>query len=116
MVLDVLSTDFEKVIQAADGQEAVDAAELERPDLVLLDFEMPRMNGLEACRRILALPGRQDIPIVMLTTRDSEDDVKEAFTAGASDYLVKPFAPGQLRARLRVWLLRSEKSPGGATE
>lgn len=106
MVSDVLKQDFETVNQAQDGQEAVEMATTTTPDLVLMDLEMPRMNGIEACRQMRSLGTMTDVPIVMLTSRDGESDVQTAMEAGATDYLVKPFAPGLLRARLRTWMLR----------
>lgn len=108
MLTDVLAADFDEVLQAQDGLEGVQVAERVAPTLVLLDFEMPRMNGIEACRAMRSLPALQDVPIVMLTSRDTSTDVQMAFEAGATDYLLKPFAPGQLRARLRTWLLRGQ--------
>jgi DNA-binding response OmpR family regulator len=110
MVSDVLAPDFDAVVQAQDGIEGVEAATREQPVLILLDYEMPNLNGLDACRQLRAMDAFRETPIVMLTSRDTETDVKDAFEAGATDYLVKPFAPGQLRARLRTWLLRSKAS------
>jgi two-component system response regulator MprA len=107
MVKDALEADFDAVVEAADGVEGVEALSQGAPSLVLLDIEMPRLNGFDACRQMRAQTAMTEVPIVMLTSRDGEADVKAAFAAGATDYLVKPFAPGLLRARLRTWLLRS---------
>jgi len=106
MVAGVLGKDFDSILQAQDGEDGVEMAIQHRPHLVLLDLEMPRLNGLEACARIRQIPELASVPVVMLISRDSQADVEAAFAAGATDYLVKPFAPGQLRARLRVWMLR----------
>jgi DNA-binding response OmpR family regulator len=110
MISDVLGADFDSILHAQDGQDGVEMAVRSHPDLVLLDLEMPRLNGLEACAQIRANPDLANVPVVMLTSRDAQADVEAAFAAGATDYLVKPFAAGQLRARLRVWMLR-----GGVT-
>ena len=106
MILDVLKQDFATVNQAQDGQEAVELARSTTPDLVLMDLEMPRMNGIEACRQMRTIGTLADVPIVMLTSRGGESDMQMALEAGATDYLVNPFAPGLLRARLRTWVLR----------
>jgi two-component system, OmpR family, KDP operon response regulator KdpE len=86
------------VVEAKSGEEAVEILVRERPDLVLLDANLPDMNGLEVCRRI-RLSFEQ--PIIMLTVRNSERDKIDAFNSGANDYVVKPFATGELLARIR---------------
>jgi two-component system KDP operon response regulator KdpE len=104
-----LSSGGYDVIEAKDGQEAADRLIRERPALVLLDVNMPDMNGLEACSRIrLSFDG----PIIMVTVRNSERDKILALDAGADDYVVKPFTMGELLARIRAALRRSasEKS------
>jgi two-component system, OmpR family, KDP operon response regulator KdpE len=99
-----LSSEGYDVIEAKDGQEAVDLAVRERPALILLDVNMPFMNGLEACSKIrLSFDG----PIIMVTVRNSEHDKVLALDAGADDYVVKPFAIGELLARIRAALRRS---------
>lgn len=91
------------VIEATDGQEAIESVLRERPHVVLLDMNMKEMNGLEACRRI-----RQcfEGPIIMVTVRKAEDDKIAALDAGADDYIVKPFPIGELLARIRATLRR----------
>jgi two-component system KDP operon response regulator KdpE len=92
------------VILAKDGQEAVDTVVREHPDLILLDVNMPGMSGLEACGKIrLSFTG----PIIMVTVRHSERDKIQALDSGADDYVVKPFAIGELLARIRAALRRS---------
>src|SRR5688572_30721632 len=103
---EALREDFDTVVHAWDGVEGLEAAQRQKPTLVLLDMEMPRMKGLEACQQMRALPDFQDVPIVMLTANNEEADARSAFDAGANDYLIKPFSVTQLRARLRTWLLR----------
>jgi two-component system, OmpR family, KDP operon response regulator KdpE len=92
------------VIEAKNGQEAVEMVVREHPDLVLLDVNMPEMSGLEACSKIrLSFSG----PIIMVTVRNSEQDKVLALDSGADDYVVKPFAMGELLARIRAALRRS---------
>lgn len=94
-----------RVETAGDGQEALDAVDAEEPDAMILDVSMPRMDGLEACRRLRAEGVL--LPILMVTARDSVGDRVAGLDAGADDYLVKPFALQELQARLRALLRRS---------
>jgi len=97
------------VITAANGREALAQARSQRPDIIVLDWMMPDLDGVEVARRI-----RQNnaTPILMLTARDTIDDRVEGLDSGADDYLVKPFAPEELLARLRALLRRSEVTRG----
>ena len=98
-----LSSNGYDVIEAKNGQEAIEMAVGERPDLILLDVNMPGMSGLEACSKIrLSFAG----PIIMVTIRNSEQDKIVALDSGADDYVVKPFAMGELLARIRATLRR----------
>jgi len=98
-----LSSNGYEVLEAKDGPEAIDMVIRERPDLVLLDVNMPGMSGLEACSKIrLSYQG----PIIMVTVRNTERDKVVALDAGADDYVVKPFAIGELLARIRAALRR----------
>src|SRR5690349_1032333 len=100
-----LSSNGYDVIEAKDGQEAVDMVIRERPALILLDVNMPGMSGLEACSKIrLSFDG----PIIMVTVRNSEHDKILALDSGADDYVVKPFSTGELLARIRAALRRSD--------
>ncbi len=92
------------VLTAADGQEALDQAMAHQPDLVVLDWMMPRVSGLEVARRLRA--AQEATPILMLTARDTVEDRVEGLDMGADDYLVKPFAPAELLARIRSLLRR----------
>jgi two-component system, OmpR family, response regulator MprA len=101
------------VLLAGDGVEALETLDSRPPDAVVLDVLMPRVDGLELCRR---LRGRGDrTPVLMLTARDAVSDRVEGLDAGADDYLVKPFALEELLARVRALLRRaapvSDKSP-----
>ena len=90
---------------AADGREALDTVATAPPDAIVLDVLMPEMGGLEVCRRLRAAGDRT--PVLMLTARDAVSDRVRGLDAGADDYLVKPFALEELRARLRALLRRA---------
>src|SRR5215207_5546551 len=96
---------------AADGHEALERLAAFPPDAVLLDVAMPRLDGLEVCRRLRA--AGDQTPVLMLTARDAVDDRVEGLDAGADDYLVKPFALRELQARLRALLRRTETARAG---
>src|ERR1700745_2044041 len=99
-----LSSNGYDVVEAKNGQEAIEMGIRERPDLILLDVNMPGMSGLEACSKIrVSFEG----PIIMVTVRNSEHDKVVALDSGADDYVVKPFAIGELLARIRAALRRS---------
>jgi two-component system KDP operon response regulator KdpE len=98
------------VVEAASGEEALEKLRAERPDLIVLDVNMPGISGLETCAEIRT---SSDVPIIMLTIRNSERDKVQALDAGADDYVVKPFGVQELMARIRAALRRS--APGDAT-
>jgi two-component system response regulator MprA len=100
-----------EVSLAEDGQQALDTLAEGVVDAIVLDVMMPRIDGLEVCRRLRAAGDRT--PVLMLTARDAIDDRVDGLDAGADDYLVKPFALRELNARLRALLRRVE--PGGPT-
>jgi two-component system KDP operon response regulator KdpE len=95
----ILVTQGCSVIEVRDGQEALEEIKADPPDLVLLDINMPGIDGFDTCRRIREAT---DIPIIMVTVRSSEDDKVKALDAGADDYLVKPFGTQELLARVRA--------------
>jgi two-component system alkaline phosphatase synthesis response regulator PhoP len=99
-----------EVVTARDGQEGLERALAERPDVVLLDVMMPRMDGYTAAGRI-----REEVQptplILMLTAKGQESDVVRGLTGGADDYIIKPFAPRELIARINVALIKAGKSP-----
>ncbi len=97
------------VVTAADGHEALAKALAHRPDVVVLDWLMPGVDGLEVARRLREADGT---PILMLTARDAVEDRVEGLDSGADDYLVKPFAPAELLASLRSLLRRSGTGRG----
>src|SRR5438309_4707797 len=98
-----LSSQGYVIMEAKTGEEAVEALRKEKPDLVLLDVNMPGMGGLEACREIRR---GSNAPIIMLTVRNAERDKVAALDAGADDYVVKPFGIEELLARVRAALRR----------
>ena len=85
-----------QVVEAADGEEGLARARELKPDLILLDINMPRMSGLEVCRVLKADPATAGIKIVMLTASGSDEDRTRAFDAAADDYFMKPFSPIKL--------------------
>jgi two-component system response regulator MprA len=93
------------VVSAVDGEAGLAAVAVNRPDAILLDLQLPKMDGLEVCRRIRA--SGDGVPILMLTARDATRDRVSGLDAGADDYLPKPFALEELLARLRALLRRS---------
>ena len=90
-----------------DGRAAIEAARQRRPDLLVLDVMMPRVDGLDVCR---VLRAESDVPIIMLTARSTEDDMLLGLDLGADDYLTKPYSPRELVARVRTVLRRSRKA------
>ncbi len=93
------------VVEAQDGPSAMNAFERERPDLAILDVNMPRLNGFEVLKRIRA--GGSSTPVMMLTVRSAEEDQVRGLDLGADDYLAKPFSPRTLLARVRALLRRA---------
>ena len=96
------------IITAMDGQQAIRRWEEDSPDLILLDANLPKIDGYEVCRRV-----RHEgaTPIIMLTARDEEEDILHGYRVGADDYVNKPFSAKQLTARMKAVLRRSEADP-----
>jgi two-component system cell cycle response regulator DivK len=97
------SVDYE-MIEAADGEAAVAAAKRERPDLILMDIQMPLLDGSEATRRIQADPALKAIPIIAVTSYALSGDEAKARDAGCDAYVTKPYSPRQLLAKIREYL------------
>jgi DNA-binding response OmpR family regulator len=95
-----------QVIEALDGQEALDKARAEKPDLILLDVRMPKMNGYDACTALKRETGTQDIPVVFLSARGQDAEIKHGLSLGAEEYILKPFAPDELYRRVGAVLDR----------
>jgi DNA-binding response OmpR family regulator len=110
-----LERDGYTVVQAADGQEALERFAAQPVDLVVLDIMLPRLDGLEVCKRLRA---SSQVPIIMLTARDDELDKVIGLELGADDYITKPFSIREFRSRVRALLrrARSSQAPGPAEE
>lgn len=92
---------------ACDGEEAMTAVAEAKPDLILLDWMLPYVSGIEVCRRIRRNPETSDLPIILLTARGEEGDRIRGLESGADDYVVKPFSPSELIARVRAVMRRT---------
>jgi two-component system alkaline phosphatase synthesis response regulator PhoP len=99
-----------EVLMASDGEEGLRVALEEEPDVVVLDVMMPKMSGFDVLERIKAEMSPAPI-VLMLTGKGEEDDQVQGLGAGADDYIVKPFAPRELIARINVALIKAGKSP-----
>lgn len=98
-------TDYE-IIEAYDGLEALDKVFNEKPDLILLDIMLPKMDGYEVCKNLKAKEDTRSIPVVMLTAKGQEVDKVKGFQSGADSYLTKPFSPLRLLTELEEKLSR----------
>ncbi len=107
MVAFKLTNSGHQVVRARDGEEALRLAAAERPELVLLDVMMPVLNGFEVLRRLKADPALQATPVIMLTAKGRERDVLAGLSAGAVDYVVKPFSLKELAARIEAALRKA---------
>lgn len=96
-----------EVIVAGNGEECLAKVSTERPDLILLDAMMPRMDGYETCRRLKADPATRDIPVIFLTAKAQESEIRKGLELGAVGYLVKPFDPMRLASQIREILATS---------
>jgi len=114
LVVHHLKREGYQVSAACSGEEALRQVQAALPDLVLLDLMMPAMDGLEVCRRLRQDPATAMLPIVMLTAKGDEIDRVLGLEIGADDYVVKPFSPKELLARVRAVLRRSRAAPGAA--
>ena len=98
-----------EVCAASNGEEAVEMAPNVNPDLILMDVRMPRMTGYEACKAMKANPDLKDIPVVFLSAKGQETERQQGLDAGAEEYLLKPFAPDQLTAQIKIILAKFGK-------
>jgi two-component system alkaline phosphatase synthesis response regulator PhoP len=118
-ILELLTYNFEsegyRVRQARNGEEALSLVHGERPDLILLDIMMPKMDGVATCMALRSLPGMKETLIVFLTARAEEYSEVAGFEAGADDYICKPIKPRVLKSRIRA-LLRRKDFPEGADQ
>ncbi|MDB4907045.1 MAG: response regulator receiver protein [Gemmatimonadetes bacterium] len=100
----ILEQERYAIVIAKDGQEGVERARVERPDLVLLDVIMPRMDGFAACRAIRECPETRDVPILMVTTRSEMINVLAGYDAGCNEYITKPIDRLELLMKVRSYL------------
>jgi DNA-binding response OmpR family regulator len=116
-IADMLRVFFEregfKLVHASTGEDGLERLEERPARAVLLDLNLPGIDGIETCRRIRAL---SDVPVIMLTARDSEIDKVVGLEIGADDYVTKPFSPRELLARVKAVLRRAEEAPSAAKE
>ncbi|MGH6977403.1 MAG: phosphate regulon transcriptional regulator PhoB [Stellaceae bacterium] len=103
------------VSAAHDGEEALLQLKEAKPDAVLLDWMLPRVSGIEVCRQIRRTPAWRDLPVIMLTARGEEGDRVRGLDSGADDYVVKPFSPNELIARLRAVIRRARPASNAET-
>ena len=101
---DMLGTTDYQVIEAVDGEQALAAVARQRPDLILMDIQLPIMDGYEATRRIKADPALQSIPIIAVTSHALDGGEQKARAAGCDDFVAKPYSPRQLLAKIRQYL------------
>ena len=97
------------VVQAANGAEAVEQAQKESPDLILMDVRMPKMTGYEACRQMKTIDAVRDIPVVFLSAKGQESEIQTGLEVGAEEYILKPFAPDELVKQVQAVLDRVAK-------
>ena len=95
-------------IVARDGAEGLLKVEEEAPDLVILDWMLPLVSGVEVCRRLRRAPATRDLPVIVLTARGEEADKLQGLDSGADDFITKPFSPAELVARVRALLRRAQ--------
>ncbi len=106
IIRDMLSITDYQITEAENGEEALAAVAKLRPDLILMDIQMPVLDGYEATRRIKADPGLRSIPIIAITSYALSGDKQKARAAGCDDYVPKPYSPRQLLAKIRQYLSR----------
>ncbi|MFH1849124.1 MAG: response regulator [archaeon] len=109
----ILGKENYNFIEACDGQEALEAVGSRMPDLIILDLMMPKVDGFQVCKRLKENALTRKIPVLMLTAKREMSDKREGITAGANDYLTKPFEPRELRARVKTFLEKetSDRNP-----
>jgi DNA-binding response OmpR family regulator len=106
MVTTILKREPYDLVTAHDGQQAVDTAVAERPDLILMDVVMPRKTGFEACRELKQREDTKSIPVILVTTRGEGENVETGFECGCNDYVTKPVNAQELLAKVRDHIAR----------
>ncbi|MFL5351027.1 PleD family two-component system response regulator [Archangium sp.] len=99
-----------ELLTARDGQEALDKATTERPDLIFLDVLMPRMDGFQTCRALRSRAETRNVPIILVTTRGEPHYVRQGFESGCTDYITKPFDGEELLAKVRGHLEEARRT------
>ena len=99
-----------ELLTARDGQEALDKAATEHPDLIFLDVLMPRMDGFQTCRALRSRSETKDVPIILVTTRGEPHYVRQGFESGCTDYITKPFDGEELLAKVRSHLEEAQRT------
>lgn len=107
-----LESDGFQVASASDGEEAMLVIEEQRPDMILLDWMLPKLSGIEICRRLRRDPETRTLPVIMITARAEENDRVRGLDVGADDYISKPFSPVELMARIRAVMRRHNPDIG----
>ncbi|NWJ48010.1 MAG: response regulator [Chloroflexi bacterium] len=90
-----------EIVEAVDGKQAIEMAKLHNPNLILLDVMMPYMDGYEVCRRLRSEPATTNTPVLFLSAKGQHHEIGEGLSAGATDYIVKPFTPRELVAKVK---------------
>jgi CheY-like chemotaxis protein len=98
-----------EIVAVGNGEEALETARVEMPDLILMDVRMPRMTGYEACEKMKADPQLAKIPVVFLSAKGQDSEIRTGLDAGADEYLLKPFAPAELTQRVGELLVKYGK-------
>jgi len=98
-----------EVITALDGEQAIEKAHAEKPDLIVLDIMMPKLDGYETCKALKGDPTTRDIPVILLSAKGRNVDQKTGFEVGADDYITKPFSPRKLVERINAILGQSSR-------
>ena len=104
-----------RVLDVGDGEEALSVVAENRPDLVILDWMLPSLSGIEVCRHLRRKPATREIPVIMVTARGEESDKIRGLNIGADDYVTKPFSLPELMARVRALLRRAQPVPQKGT-
>ena len=97
---------YQDIIEASNGREGMDRVSDGAVDLVITDWNMPEMNGIDFIRSLRALDGKQHLPVLMVTTNAAKDDIVEALRAGVNNYVVKPFTPDTIKEKIDAVLAR----------
>jgi DNA-binding response OmpR family regulator len=109
LVSQILGEEKYKIYFASNGREAIESANENKPDLLILDLMMPEIDGVEVCRRLKQNKDTNKIPIIMLTAKTAVADKIEGFVTGADEYITKPFDPSKLEITVEKVLSRAEK-------